>query len=189
MFDGGGAGVSGNRFEGGGILSELGNTFFRPLGYSERLPMAPVQTPTQNHHTSKPTQVRNKNDIRTNTVVERPQSQLRPKSKPRTPTPIAESSPKVTTVPLSHINPSTAYEPHNGVFQNPAEDFTTYLNTLSDDEIINTTAEEIVEQFSEYQSLYKMYVEGLGTEAESTDPKVLYEGFSNTLRMSTETNN
>lgn len=36
MFDGGGAGKSGPRFEGGGVLSEAANRFARPVGYSDR---------------------------------------------------------------------------------------------------------------------------------------------------------
>ena len=39
-FDGGGFGKSGERFEGGGILSELANMITRPVGYS---PQAPYQ--------------------------------------------------------------------------------------------------------------------------------------------------
>ena len=37
MIDGGGAGRSGDTFQGGGILSALGNTMMRPAGYEERL--------------------------------------------------------------------------------------------------------------------------------------------------------
>lgn len=37
MIDGGGAGRSGDRFEGGGLLSLLANELFRPAGYEERL--------------------------------------------------------------------------------------------------------------------------------------------------------
>ena len=40
-FDGGGFGKSGERFEGGGILSELANMVARPVGYS---PQAPYQS-------------------------------------------------------------------------------------------------------------------------------------------------
>jgi len=36
MIDGGGAGQSGNRFSGGGLLSEIGNTFFQPAGSRAR---------------------------------------------------------------------------------------------------------------------------------------------------------
>ena len=37
MIDGGGAGRSGDRFEGGGLLSLLANELFRPAGYEDRL--------------------------------------------------------------------------------------------------------------------------------------------------------
>jgi hypothetical protein len=37
MFDGGGAGRAGDRFEGGGLLSFLGNSMMRPAGYEDRL--------------------------------------------------------------------------------------------------------------------------------------------------------
>ena len=37
MFDGGGAGRSGDRFEGGGLLSALGNAMMRPAGYQNRM--------------------------------------------------------------------------------------------------------------------------------------------------------
>jgi len=37
MIDGGGAGRSGDRFEGGGLLSLLANELFRPRGYEDRL--------------------------------------------------------------------------------------------------------------------------------------------------------
>lgn len=36
MFDGGGAGKSGPRFEGGGVLSEVANRVARPVGYADR---------------------------------------------------------------------------------------------------------------------------------------------------------
>ena len=36
MLDGGGRGTSGNEFEGGGLLSGLGNALFKPAGYAER---------------------------------------------------------------------------------------------------------------------------------------------------------
>ena len=36
MFDGGGAGQSGDRFEGGGVLSAIGNAVARPAGSRER---------------------------------------------------------------------------------------------------------------------------------------------------------
>jgi len=45
MFDGGGAGMSGPEFEGGGLLSDIGNLLFKPLGYRER--MAQQQMPTR----------------------------------------------------------------------------------------------------------------------------------------------
>ena len=42
MIDGGGAGMSGDRFEGGGLLSLIGNALFQPTGYRERQrPQAP----------------------------------------------------------------------------------------------------------------------------------------------------
>lgn len=37
MIDGGGAGRAGGRFQGGGILSALGNTMMRPAGYQNRM--------------------------------------------------------------------------------------------------------------------------------------------------------
>ena len=37
MFDGGGAGRSGDTFEGGGLLSLLANAFSRPYGFEDRL--------------------------------------------------------------------------------------------------------------------------------------------------------
>jgi hypothetical protein len=37
MIDGGGAGRAGDRFEGGGLMSFLGNSMMRPAGYEERL--------------------------------------------------------------------------------------------------------------------------------------------------------
>lgn len=37
MFDGGGAGRSGDTFQGGGLLSALGNTMMRPAGYQNRM--------------------------------------------------------------------------------------------------------------------------------------------------------
>ena len=36
MLDGGGRGASGTEFEGGGLLSGLGNALFKPAGYAER---------------------------------------------------------------------------------------------------------------------------------------------------------
>ena len=36
MLDGGGAGRSGETFQGGGLLSSLANSFARPLGYKRR---------------------------------------------------------------------------------------------------------------------------------------------------------
>ena len=52
MINGGGAGRAGQRFEGGGLLSELGNALFRPYGFEERMgqvrPLArPMQAPMQ----------------------------------------------------------------------------------------------------------------------------------------------
>ena len=52
MINGGGAGRAGQRFEGGGLLSELGNALFRPYGFEERMgqvrPQArPMQAPMQ----------------------------------------------------------------------------------------------------------------------------------------------
>ena len=35
LFDGGGRGASGTEFEGGGLLSGLGNALFKPAGYAE----------------------------------------------------------------------------------------------------------------------------------------------------------
>lgn len=40
MLNGGGAGRAGQRFEGGGLLSEIANIFARPYGYEERLSQA-----------------------------------------------------------------------------------------------------------------------------------------------------
>jgi len=37
MIDGGGAGQAGDRFEGGGLLSDIGNLLFRPHGYRDRM--------------------------------------------------------------------------------------------------------------------------------------------------------
>ena len=53
MINGGGAGRAGQRFEGGGLLSELGNALFRPYGFEERMgqvrpqvrPMQPPMAP------------------------------------------------------------------------------------------------------------------------------------------------
>lgn len=36
MIDGGGMGASGNEFQGGGLLSDIGNALFQPYGYRER---------------------------------------------------------------------------------------------------------------------------------------------------------
>jgi len=36
LFDGGGRGASGAEFEGGGLLSGLGNALFKPAGYADR---------------------------------------------------------------------------------------------------------------------------------------------------------
>jgi len=56
MINGGGAGRAGQRFEGGGLLSDIGNAMFRPYGFEERMgqvrpqarPMqAPMQAPMQ----------------------------------------------------------------------------------------------------------------------------------------------
>jgi hypothetical protein len=40
MINGGGAGRAGQRFEGGGLLSEIANIFALPYGYEERLSQA-----------------------------------------------------------------------------------------------------------------------------------------------------
>jgi hypothetical protein len=57
MINGGGAGRAGQRFEGGGLLSDIGNQLFRPYGFEERMgqvrpqarpmrpPMAPAAAP------------------------------------------------------------------------------------------------------------------------------------------------
>lgn len=45
MFDGGGAGKSGDRFEGGGLWSMLGNSLFKPAGYAARQQAAPATSP------------------------------------------------------------------------------------------------------------------------------------------------
>ena len=37
MLDGGGAGAEGNEFQGGGLLSDIGNALFQPAGYRERM--------------------------------------------------------------------------------------------------------------------------------------------------------
>jgi len=37
MIDGGGAGASGNEFQGGGLLSDIANSLFQPAGYRERM--------------------------------------------------------------------------------------------------------------------------------------------------------
>lgn len=54
MIDGGGMGKAGDKFEGGGLLSELGNALFKPRGYYDRhrqvtqsTMSAPVQRPAQ----------------------------------------------------------------------------------------------------------------------------------------------
>lgn len=52
MINGGGEGRAGQRFEGGGLLSEIGNAMFRPYGFEERMgqvrPQArPMQAPMQ----------------------------------------------------------------------------------------------------------------------------------------------
>jgi hypothetical protein len=52
MIDGGGEGRAGQRFEGGGLLSDIGNAMFRPYGFEERMgqvrPQArPMQPPMQ----------------------------------------------------------------------------------------------------------------------------------------------
>lgn len=57
MFDGGGAGTSGPEFMGGGLLSDIGNLLFKPLGSQHeqmatrgpmpRPPMARPQMPQQ----------------------------------------------------------------------------------------------------------------------------------------------
>ena len=53
MINGGGAGRAGQRFEGGGLLSDIGNQLFRPYGFEERMgqvrpqarPMRPPMVP------------------------------------------------------------------------------------------------------------------------------------------------
>ena len=53
MINGGGAGRAGQRFEGGGLLSDIGNQLFRPYGFEERMgqvrpqarPMRPPMAP------------------------------------------------------------------------------------------------------------------------------------------------
>ena len=53
MINGGGAGRAGQRFEGGGLLSDIGNSMFRPYGFEERMgqvrpqarPMRPPMAP------------------------------------------------------------------------------------------------------------------------------------------------
>lgn len=37
MIDGGGAGRAGQKFEGGGLLSDIGNALFKPHGYRDRM--------------------------------------------------------------------------------------------------------------------------------------------------------
>lgn len=37
MFDGGGAGRAGQKFEGGGLLSEIANMVAKPAGYKDRM--------------------------------------------------------------------------------------------------------------------------------------------------------
>jgi len=161
MFDGGGAGQTGDRFEGGGPLSSLGNAFFRPAGYQDRLDMAPIQQ----------------------------QEVVRPQTNPRIPNPPATSQrPQQRPVanpdqkPFSGINPSTAYEKYK--FVNPAQDFEAYLGTLSDDQIIGRSPEDLVEEFTNYQKTYDMFVKGLGPEAQNTKPDELYRAFKNQMRSS-----
>lgn len=45
MFDGGGPGRYGDRFEGGGLLSLLANSLIRPAGYRQRQGQQPMATP------------------------------------------------------------------------------------------------------------------------------------------------
>lgn len=45
MFDGGGMGASGDEFQGGGLLSLIGNALFQPYGYRERQREAAAMRP------------------------------------------------------------------------------------------------------------------------------------------------
>jgi len=45
MIDGGGAGRSGDSFEGGGLLSDIANALFQPRGYRDRMRQMPDVRP------------------------------------------------------------------------------------------------------------------------------------------------
>ena len=48
MINGGGMGRAGQRFEGGGLLSDIGNSMFRPYGFEERMgQVRPQARPTR----------------------------------------------------------------------------------------------------------------------------------------------
>jgi hypothetical protein len=48
MFDGGGAGQSGDKFEGGGLLSMLGNLFAKPVEAQDRVEQIATRTAMRN---------------------------------------------------------------------------------------------------------------------------------------------
>lgn len=48
MFDGGGAGQSGDKFEGGGLLSALGNLFAKPVEAQDRVEQIAARTAARN---------------------------------------------------------------------------------------------------------------------------------------------
>ena len=54
MIDGGGMGASGNEFKGGGLLSDVANALFQPLGYRERMDRLGEVRPQMRPPTMKP---------------------------------------------------------------------------------------------------------------------------------------
>lgn len=47
MFDGGGMGKAGSQFQGGGLLSDIGNALFKPFGQGQRMQQAMQETRPQ----------------------------------------------------------------------------------------------------------------------------------------------
>lgn len=184
MFDGGGAGKSGDTFQGGGFLSELGNQFFKPAGYYDRVrnqyqtQIAPIpqtdlttEAPRTIHMAQKPVR-----------PVQRPQL---PKEQPSENLPNKDSR-VLPTIPSLPQDPSLPSLPREvvgryGKTELPME-FNDYLDFLPDFRF-NQPLQKLQEAYQNYVDLYSTYVKGLGPEADKYSNQDLYEGFRNLIQQ------
>ena len=179
MFDGGGAGRSGQRFEGGGLLSDLGNLFARPAGYQDRLGLVRPQMRPIQEKSVQPVQPS------TNPMVRpKPNPQSTEERQAPPPDVVVEQTPSFSTgIPQDPLDSpkgmSREVIGRYGKTDLPRS-FEDYIDLLPDNQLTKSVG-ALREEYSRMTDLYSQYIQGFGAEAKNIPEKDLQEGFKGWL--------